>query len=128
MRSDTTIQPSVTSPSTVSQCSSVDLQVMDQFTQMKTLLLSFLGRRQETTRTAFYKYLASGVEALEDRDFQTFRIEAGKLLSRIHSWAEERSHQSQQPQQPTISTSSSATSTFVPQTFQQPQQPAPAAR
>ena len=69
MRSDTTIQPSVTSPSSVSRCSSVDQQVMNQFEQMKTMLSSFLGSRQETTRTAFCNYVASEVEALEDKDF-----------------------------------------------------------
>ena len=48
-----------------------------------------------------------------------------KTLRGIQSKAEERCYQ---PQQPTLSRSSSANSTFVPQTFQQPQQPAPAAR
>ena len=81
-RSDTTIKSSVTNPSEISGCSLVDQQIMDQFAQMKTML-SFLGPRQETTRTAFCNYLASGVEALEDKDFQTFRNEAVKLLSSI---------------------------------------------
>ena len=119
MRSDTTIQPSVTSPSTVSACSSVDQQVMEQFTLMRNMLSSFLGQKQET-RTALCNYLASE-RAL---DFQTFRNEAVKLLS-IQSRAEERGHQ---PRQQTLSPSSNATSTFVPQTFQQPQQSALAAR
>ena len=61
-------------------------------------------------------------------DFQTFRNEVVKLLSGIHSRVEERSRQPQQPQQQTLSRNSSTTSTFVPQTFQQPQQPALAAR
>ena len=73
MRSDITIHPSVTSPSAVSRPSLVDQQVMDQFAQMKIMLSSFLGPSLETTRTAFCNYLASEVEALEDRDFQTFR-------------------------------------------------------
>ena len=126
MRSDTTIQPTVTSLSAVSQRSSVDQKFMDQFAQMKTMLSSFLGPRQETTRTAFY--LASEVEALEDRDFQTFRNEAVKFLRGIQSRADERTCQPQQPQQQTRSRSSTETSTFVAQTFQQPQQPTHAAR
>ena len=80
----------------------------------KTMLSSFLTPRQETTRTVFCNYMASEVEALEDKDFQTFRKEAVKLLSSIQSRTEERSFQ---PQQPTLSKSSSATSTFVPHTF-----------
>ena len=81
---------------------------MDQFTQMKATLSSFLGPRQETTRTAFCYYLASDVEALEERESQTYRNEAVKLQSRILRRAEERMRQ---PQQPTLSRSSSATST-----------------
>ena len=69
MRSDTTIQSSV---------SSVDQQDMDQFAQMRTMLSSFIGPKQETTRTAFCNYLASEVEALEDKDFQRFKNEAVK--------------------------------------------------
>ena len=57
---------------------------MAPFAQMKTMLSSFLKPRQETTRTT-YNYLAFEVEALEDRDFQTFRNEAVKLLRGIHS-------------------------------------------
>ena len=68
------------------------------------------------------------MEALEDRDFQTFRNETVKLLKGFQSRAEERSRQPQQIQQPAVSRSSSATSTFVPQKFQQPEQPAPDAR
>ena len=110
MQSDTTRQPSVTSPSTVSGCSSVTQQVMDQFAQMKIMLSSFLGPRQEAARTAFCNYLASEVVALEDRDFQTFRNEAVKLLSGIQSRADDRSHQPQQTLQQTLSISSSTTS------------------
>ena len=94
---------------------------------MSCMLSSFLGQKQEITRTAICNHLASEVEGLDDKDFQTFRIEAVKLLSSIQSRAEERSCQPN-PQQQTLSRSSRATSTFVPQTFQQPQQPAPAAR
>ena len=120
MRSiDTTLQPQhVMSPTTVSGCSLVDQQVMDQVTQMRSKLSSFLGQKQETARTAFYNYLASEVEGLEEKDFQIFRHEAVKLLSNIQSKAEERGRQ---PHHQTLSQSSIATSTFVPQTFQQPQ-------
>ena len=67
----TTLQPQhVTSPTAASGCSSVD-----QFTQMRTMLSSFLRQKQETTTcTAFYNYLASEVERLEEKDFQTFRL------------------------------------------------------
>ena len=65
---DTSLQPQqVTSP-TVGH-SSVDQRVMNQLTQMRTMLTSFLGQKQETTHTAFYNYLASEVEGLEARDF-----------------------------------------------------------
>ena len=40
----------------------VDQQVMDQFTQMRTILSSFLRQKQETKRTAFCNYLALKVE------------------------------------------------------------------
>ena len=93
------------SPSTFSGHSSVDQQVMDQFAQMQTMLSSYLWQRQETTRTAFCNSLTSTVEALEERDFQTFRTEALKLLSSIQSRPNEKSQ--------TLSRSSSATSTFV---------------
>ena len=111
MRSDTTIQPSVTSPSRVSQCLTVDQQVMDQFAQMQSILSSFLRLREETARTPFCNYLAPDVEALEDRDFQTFRNKAVKLLGGIQSRAEERTYQPLPPHQHTLSRSSSATFT-----------------
>ena len=91
IRSYTTHQPAIgstVSTSVVSQPSSVDQQVMNQFAQMKTMLTSFLGLMQDTTRTAFCNYLASEVGNLEERDFQTFRNEAVKLLSGIHKTAE----------------------------------------
>ena len=68
------------------------------------------------------------MEGLEEKDFQTFRNEAVKLLSNIQCKADEQGHQPQQPQQQTLSQSLSKTSIFVPQTFQQLQQPAPAAK
>ena len=54
---------------------------MDQFAQMKTMLSSFLGPRQETTRTALYNYLASEFQTLEERDIQTSRNETQKHFS-----------------------------------------------
>ena len=43
--------------------SSVHHQVIDHFTQMRTMLSSFLGQKQETTtHTAFCNYLASEVD------------------------------------------------------------------
>ena len=88
---------------------------MDLCAQMKTMLSTLLGPRQETTRIAFCNYLASEVEAF---DFQMCRNEAVKLLSGNRGRTEEKTHQ---PQQPILSRSSSATSTYLPQTFQQPQ-------
>ena len=114
MRLDTRIQFSVTSTSVVSQCSTVDQQVMNQFAEMKTILSSFLGPRHEATRTAFCNYPASEVEALEEKDFETFRNEAVKHLRGIQSKTGELTRQ---PQQPTTSRSSSATFTSVAQTF-----------
>ena len=100
---DTTIQPSVTSPSfncVFFQCvlwstsrSWISLH------RWKSCCHNGLRPKQETTRTAFYKYLAPEVEALEDTDFQTFRNKAGKLLSSIQSKAEDRSSQPQPQQQ-----------------------------
>ena len=92
MRStDTTLQPQhVTSPAAASGCFSVDQQVADQFTQMRTMLSSFLGQKQETTTcTAFCNYLASDMEGFVEKDFHTLRNKAVKLLSSIQSRAEE---------------------------------------
>ena len=80
MPSDPTQHPSIASLSLVSQSSTVNLQVMDQFAQMKTMLSSFLGPRQGTKRTAFCNYLVSKVEAFEEREFQMFINKAKKLL------------------------------------------------
>ena len=95
-----------TTASTSHQPHSSLKQVMYQFTQMRTML-------------------SLKMEGLEEKDFHTFRNEDVKLLSTIQSRAEEHGHQVQQQ---TLSWSSSATSTVVSQTFQQPQQPAPATR
>ena len=60
---DTTLQPQqITSLTAASGRFSVYQQVMEQFTQMRSLLTSFLGQKQETTHSAFGKYLASEVE------------------------------------------------------------------
>ena len=79
------------------------------------MLSSFIRPRQETTITAFWNYLTSEVEALEDKGCETSKqhLKQGK---------------GKEPSAPTLSRCSSATSTFVPQTIEQPQQPAPATR
>ena len=58
MRStDTTLQfQQVTSPTAASGCSLVDQQVMDHFTQVRSMLSSFLGQ-ETTTHTALCNYL-----------------------------------------------------------------------
>ena len=101
---DKTPQYSLQSQALWFEHSSVDHQVMDQFAQMRTMLSSFLGQKQETTRTAFCNNLVLEVEGLEDKDFQTFRNEAVnfKLLSSILSRTEERGRQPQQRQQQTL--------------------------
>ena len=63
-----------------SGCSSVHQQVMEQVTQMRTMLSSFLGPKQETICTAFCNYLTLEVEGLEEKDFQTFIKGAVKFL------------------------------------------------
>ena len=109
-------------PTTASGCSSVNQQVMDQFTQIRTMLLSFSQKPEMTTLAAFCNYLAAEIEGLEEIDFQTFKNEAVKLLSNIQSREKECSGQQQ-----TLSCSSSAASTFQ-QTLQQPQAPASTTR
>ena len=92
------------------------------------MLSTFLGSRQETTKTAFCNYLASEMDTFLDRDFKAFRSKAVKILSGMQSRTEERSRQPQQPQQKTLSRRSRSNSTFVPLTFQQPKKPAATAR
>ena len=89
---DTSLQPQqVVSTTVASGRSTVDQQ-------MRTMLSSFLGQKQETTTTiAFCNYLALEVEGLEEKDSQTFSNEAVKFLSHIQSRAEERDNQPQQP-------------------------------
>ena len=74
MRStDTMLQPQqVTSPTADSGHSLVDQQVMDQFTQMRSMLSSFLRQKLETTtRSALCYYLATEVEGLGERHLET---------------------------------------------------------
>ena len=104
MRQQTSYPSAALPVQVMSQLSSVDQLVMDQFTQMKTMLIYILGHRQETTGTAFCNYLVFKVENVKERNFQTFCNEVVKLLSGIHNRAEERNRQ---PWQPTFSRSSS---------------------
>ena len=121
---DTMLQPQqVMSPTTASGCPSVSHQVMDQFTQMRTMLSSFLGQKQETTTcTAFCNYLASEVEELEEKEFQTFINEVVKLLSK-HAKQGRRTWSAATETDTFMKLS--ATARFLPQTFQQT---APAAK
>ena len=70
--------------------------VLDQFQQMRSMISTFLGARQDPTpspRQSFCNYLHSEIEHLEERDFLTFRNETVKLLSEIQYKAEERNRQ-----------------------------------
>ena len=95
--SDVTHQPSSTSPKrrqppVATTTTSAD-PVLDQFQQMRSMISTFLGARQDPTpspRQLFCNYLHSEVENLEERDFLTFRNESVKLLSEIQYKAEER--------------------------------------
>ena len=95
---DTTLQPQhVKSPTTDLGYSSDNQQVLDQFTQMRSMLSSSLRQKQETTtQRAFCNHLASNVEGLEEKNFLTFRDEAVKLLSNIQSKAKENQKPHQQ--------------------------------
>ena len=79
MASDVTHQPSTTSPArrpaAVATITPED-PVLDQFQQMRSMISSFLGARQDSTpnpRQLFCHYLFSKIEHLEERDFLTFR-------------------------------------------------------
>ena len=95
--SDVTHQPSSTSPKrrqppVATATTSAD-PVLDQFQQMRSMISTFLGARQDPTpspRQLFCNYLHSEIENLEERDFLTFRNETVKLLSEIQYKAEER--------------------------------------
>ena len=96
--SDVTHQPSSTSPKrrqppVATTTTSAD-PVLDQFKQMRLLISTFLGARQDPSpRQSFCNYLDSEIEHLEERDFLTFRNETVKLLSEIQYKAEERKRQ-----------------------------------
>ena len=99
--SDVTHQPSSTSPKrrqppVATATTSAD-PVLDQFQQMRLMISTFLGARQDPTpspRQSFCNYLHSEIEKnLEERDFLTFRNETVKLLSEIQYMAEERKRQ-----------------------------------
>ena len=88
--SNVTHQPSSTSPKqqqpqVATTTTSADL-LLDQFQQMRSMIFTFLGARQNPTtspRQSFYNYLHSEIEHREERDFLTFRNETVKLLSEI---------------------------------------------
>ena len=95
--SDVTHQPLSTSPKrrqpTIATTTTAGDPVLDQFQQMRSLISTFLGARQDSTlspRQSFCNYLHSEIEHLEERDFLTFRNDTVKLLSEIQYKAEER--------------------------------------
>ena len=70
--------------------------VLDQFQQMRSVLSTFLGARQDPTaspRQSFCNYFHREIENLEERDFLTFRNETVKLLSEIQYKAKEHKRQ-----------------------------------
>ena len=70
--------------------------VLDQFQQMRSIISTFLGARQDPTpcpRQSFCNYLHSEIKYLEERDFLTFMNDPVKLLSEIQYKAEERKRQ-----------------------------------
>ena len=88
--SDVTHQPSSTSPKRrqppAATATTFADPVLDQFQQMRSMISTFLGARQDPTpspRQSFCNYLHSEIENLEERDFLTFRNETVKLLSEI---------------------------------------------
>ena len=66
-----------------------DQKNMDKFTQMKIMLTALLWITLEWTRIYICHYLASRIENLLGRYFQTFHNETVKLLSVTQSRAEE---------------------------------------
>ena len=102
MASDVTHQPLSTSPKrqqpTIVTTTAAD-PVLDQFQQMRSLISTFLGARQDPTpspRQSFCNYLHSEIEHLEERDFVTFRNEhseeAGHNKSTGHHISTSRSN------------------------------------
>ena len=98
--SNVTHQPSSPSPKRrqppiVTTTTSSD-PVLDQFQQMRSMISTFLGARQDPTpspRQLFCNYIHSEIENLEERYFLIFRNETVKLLSEIQYKAEERKRQ-----------------------------------
>ena len=67
--------------------------VLDQFQQLRSMISTFLGARQDPTpspRLSFCNYLHSEIKNLEERYFLTFGNEIVKLLSEIQYKAEEQ--------------------------------------
>ena len=98
--SDVTHQPSNTSPKRrqppIMTTTTFADPVLDQFQQMRSMISTFLGARQDPTpspRQSFCNYLHSEIKNLEERDFLTFRNETVKLLSEIQYKAKERKRQ-----------------------------------
>ena len=99
MTSDVTHQPLSSShkrrqPAVVT--TTAEDPVLDQFQQMRLMISTFLGERQDPTpslRQSFCNYLHSEIEHLEERDFLTFRNETVNFLSEIQYKAEERQGQ-----------------------------------
>ena len=78
--------------------------VLDQFQQMRSMISTFLGARQDPTpspKQSFCNYLHSEIEHLEERDFLNFRNETVKLLSEIQYKAKECKRQVTTTQQVT---------------------------
>ena len=107
--SDVTHQPSSISPKRqqppVATTTTAADPVLDQFQQMRSMISTFLGARQDPTpspRQSFCNCLHSEIEYLEERDFLTFRNDTVKLLSEIQYKAKERKRHVTTSQQVTI--------------------------
>ena len=116
MVSDVTHQPSSTSPKRrqppVTTKTAAD-PILDQFQQMRSMISTFLGARQDPTpspRQSFCNCHHSEIEHLEERDLLTFRNETVKLLSEIQCKAEEHKRQ--------VTTSQQVTTFQLPETTQ----------
>ena len=106
--SDVTYQPLSTSPKRrqppVGTTTMSANPVLAQFQQMRSMISTFLGARQDPTpnpRQSVYNYLHSEIEHLQERDFLTFKNETVKLLSEIQYKAEERKRRVTQSQEVT---------------------------
>ena len=116
MVSDVTHHPASSSPShqpAIVATSTPQYPALDQFQQMRSMMSTFLGARQDPTpgqRQSFCNYLHSEIEHLEERDFLTFRNETVKLLSEIQYKAKEDKRQ--------VTTSQQATTFQLPEVTQ----------